>query len=60
MVPLFSRGGIQEGSLGEIKDFREGHQSLEDRDPDLSLLVMLLWKDDFDFHINSVTLFLNS
>ena len=59
MVTLYLRGGIQEGSLGEIKDFREGHQFL-DRDPGLSLLVMLLRKDDLDFHINSVSMFLNS
>ena len=58
MVPLLSRGGIQEGR--KIKDFKECHQSLEDGDPDLSLLVVLLWRDVFDFHINSVTWFLNS
>ena len=57
MEPLFSRGGIEEDDLGEIKDFSIGHQSLDDKDPDLSLSAILLWKDDFDSRIISVPKF---
>ena len=39
---IFSRGGMVEDDLGEIKDFNVGHQSLEEIDPDLSLSAMLL------------------
>ena len=55
MVPLFLRGGIEEDDFGEIKDFNVGHQSLDERDPDISLSSMLLWKDDFGSIINRVT-----
>ena len=39
---FFSRGGMVEDDLGEIKDFNVGHQSLEEIDPDLSLSAMFL------------------
>ena len=59
MVPLFLKGGIEEDDLVEINDFSVGHLSLEIKDPDLSLSAIFLWKDDFDSHIISVTLFLS-
>ena len=39
---IFTRGGIVEDDLGEIKDFNVGHQYLEEIDPDLNLSAMLL------------------
>ena len=59
-MALFSRRGIEEDDLGEIKDFNVSHQSLDDNDPYLSLPAMLLRKNEFDSHVNSVTSFLTS
>ena len=59
MIPLCSRGGIEEDDFGEIKYLREGHKSLDDSEPDFSLSAMLLQKEDFDSRINCVTLFLS-
>ena len=45
MVPLFSRGCIEDDDLGKIKYFRVGHQCLDDSDADLiSLSAMLFGK----------------
>ena len=55
---MFSSRGIEEDDLGEIKDFNVSHQSLDNNVPYSSLPAMLSRKNDFDSHVNSVTLFL--
>ena len=47
MVASFSRGGIDEDGLGEIEDFSVGHQSIDDKNPEISLSAILVRKAAF-------------